>query len=89
MGDRVGGVNLNGSEGSMYELAESLSLVKFRKLHNNPADPFLMDEHQAVCFGRQFKDGFLSCASLRLVFLFIWRVQVSETGALLWPQLVL
>ena len=57
MADRVGGIALNGSEGKLNEFAESLSLVKFLERHNDPADPFHMDEHQPVCVGHQFKDG--------------------------------
>ncbi len=41
----------------MNELAESISLVKLLERHNDPADPFHMDEHQTVCVGHQFKDG--------------------------------
>jgi hypothetical protein len=57
MAERVGGIALNGSEGKLNELAESLSLVKFLERHNDLADPFHMDEHQPVCVGHQFKDG--------------------------------
>jgi hypothetical protein len=44
----------------MNELAESQSLVKFLERHNDrlrPVDPFLVDEHQTVCAGHQFKAG--------------------------------
>jgi hypothetical protein len=57
MAERVGGIALNCSEGKLNELAESLSLVKFLERHNDPADPFHMDEHQPVCVGHQFQDG--------------------------------
>jgi hypothetical protein len=57
MSRRVGGIDLDGSEGAMNQLAESLSLVKLLEKHNDPADPFHMDEHQPVCVGHQFKDG--------------------------------
>jgi hypothetical protein len=54
---RVGGIDVDGSEGAMNKLAESLSLVKLLERHNDPDDPFHMDEHQPVCVGHQFKDG--------------------------------
>jgi hypothetical protein len=54
MAERVGGIALNGSESKTNELAESLCLVKFLERHNDPADPFHMDEHQTVCVGRQW-----------------------------------
>jgi hypothetical protein len=57
MSARVGGLDLDGAEGSMNELPESLSLIKFLERHNYLADPFQMDEHQPVCVGHQFKDG--------------------------------
>jgi len=57
MSSRVGGIDLDGSEGAMNQLAESLSLVKFLERHNDPNDPFHMSEHQPVCVGHQFKDG--------------------------------
>jgi hypothetical protein len=57
MSRRAGGIDLDGSEGAMNRLAESLSLVKFLERHNDPNDPFHMSEHQTVCAGHQFKDG--------------------------------
>ena len=57
MSDRVGGIDLDGTEGAMNALCESLSLVEFLKRHNDPNDPFHMSEHQTVCLGHQFKDG--------------------------------
>ena len=57
MSARVGGIDLDGSEGAMNQLAESLSLVKFLEKHNDPDDPFHMSEHQPVCVGHQFKNG--------------------------------
>jgi hypothetical protein len=54
---RIGGIDLDGSEGAMNKLAESLSLVKLLEKHNDPDDPFHMNEHQPVCVGHQFKDG--------------------------------
>ena len=57
MSERVDGIELDGSEGCMTELAESLSLKRFIERHNDPADPFHLDEHQTVCVGHQFKNG--------------------------------
>ena len=57
MTKRVGGIELDGSEGSMNELAESLSLMNLLKRHNDPNDAFHMDEHQPVCIGHQFGNG--------------------------------
>jgi len=57
MSARVGGIDLDGSEGAMNQLAESLSLVKLLEKHNDPNDPFHMSEHQPVCVGHQFKNG--------------------------------
>ncbi len=34
MSGRAGGIDLDGSEGAMNQLAESLSLVKFLEWHN-------------------------------------------------------
>lgn len=51
------GIKLDGSEGSMNELAESLSLEKLIARHNDPNDSFHMDEHQVVCVGHQFEHG--------------------------------
>jgi hypothetical protein len=55
--DRVPGITLDGSEGSMNRLADSISLVKLLKRHNDPADSYHMDEHEVVCVGHQFSDG--------------------------------
>jgi hypothetical protein len=49
MRDRVDGEQLDGSEGRMPQLAESLSLVRFIHKHFDPANPFHRDEHQVVC----------------------------------------
>ena len=57
MSARVPGIKLDGSEGSMNQLAESLSLVKFLERHNDPADPFHMSAHQVVSVGHQFSNG--------------------------------
>ena len=57
MAGRVDGVDIDGSEGSMVQLAESLSLKRFIERHNDRDDPFHLDEHQTVCVGYQFKNG--------------------------------
>ncbi len=57
--DRVPCITLDGSEGSMNRLADSISLVKLLKRHNDPADSYHMDEHEVVCVGHQFGDGVL------------------------------
>jgi hypothetical protein len=49
MADRIPGVLLDGSEGSMIELAESLSLQRFIDRHNDPHDPYHLHPHEAVC----------------------------------------
>jgi hypothetical protein len=53
----VPGIKLDGPEGSMNQLVESLSLVKFLARNNNPADSFHMDEHQVVCVRHPFSHG--------------------------------
>ena len=55
--DCVPGITLDGSEGSMNRLADSISLVKLLKRHNDPADSYHMDKHEVVCVGHQFSDG--------------------------------
>ncbi len=57
MADRVPGVELDGSEGSMTELAESLSLERFIARHNDPDDSYHLDQHEVVCYAFQFKNG--------------------------------
>ncbi len=54
---RTPGVLLDGSEGSMIELAESLSLQRFIDRHNDPDDPYHLDPHEVVCCSFQFKNG--------------------------------
>jgi hypothetical protein len=44
-------MGVDGSEGSMNRLAESLSLSKLIERHNDPDDPFHLEEHQPVCLG--------------------------------------
>ena len=57
MSERVPSIMLDGSEGSMHELTELISLVKLLQRHNDPADAFHMDKHQVVNVGHQFSDG--------------------------------
>ncbi len=57
MADCIPAVLLDGSEGSMIELAESLTLKRFKKRHNDPDDPYLLQPHEVVCFAYQFKNG--------------------------------
>ncbi len=57
MEDRVHGVGIDGTEGSMNRLAVPISLVKLIARHNDPADEFRMNKHQVVSLGHQFKDG--------------------------------
>jgi hypothetical protein len=51
MAKRVPGVGVDGSEGSMNRLAESLSFSKFIERNNDPDDTFHLEEHQPVCLG--------------------------------------
>jgi hypothetical protein len=51
------GIKIDGSEGSMNELAESVSFEKLLLRHNDPADSFHLDAHQVVSLGHQFSDG--------------------------------
>ena len=46
MAGRTPGVLLDGSEGSMIELAESLSLQRFVDRHNDPADSYHLNPHE-------------------------------------------
>ncbi len=45
MASRSPGVLLDGSGGSMIELAESLSLQRFIDRHNDPDDPYPLKQH--------------------------------------------
>ena len=57
MGDRVDGADIDGSEGSMNQLDETLSLLQFIEWHNDSFVFFHLDEHQVVSCGHQFKNG--------------------------------
>ena len=69
MADLILGILLDGSEGSMVELAESLSLKRFIDCHNDPDDPYHLDPHEVVCCAFQFKNGvrFLQTTSPHLL----------------------
>jgi hypothetical protein len=56
MAARIPGINLDDAEGAMVRLAQSLSLSRHIKKHNDPADPYHLNEHQTFCLGYQFKD---------------------------------
>jgi hypothetical protein len=43
------GIQIDGSEGAMIKLAESMSLLNLIERHNNVNDPFHLDE--PLCFG--------------------------------------
>ena len=57
LASRTPGVLLDGSEGSMIELAESLSLQRFIDRHNDPDDAYHLKPHEVVCCAYQFKNG--------------------------------
>jgi hypothetical protein len=57
MEDRVPGIGIDGTDGCMNRLHESLCLETLIARHNDPDDEFHMDEHQVVCVGHQFKHG--------------------------------
>ncbi len=62
------GIEIDGSEGAMIQLAESVSLSRLIARHNDVHDRFHLDEHQPKCLGFQFKKSVrhlcLSTASL-------------------------
>ncbi len=57
MAERVPGIDIDGTEGSMIRLADSICLMKLITRHNDPADDFYMDEDQVVQVSYQFKGG--------------------------------
>jgi hypothetical protein len=57
MVERVPGIDIDDTEGSMNRLADSICLIKLIARHNDPVDDFHMDEHQVVLVCNQFKDG--------------------------------
>ena len=66
--DRMSGIDIDGSEGSMIRFAESISLKTLIEKHNDPNDSFHLDEHQPFCSGYQFRDGvtFLNVSTAHL-----------------------
>ncbi len=50
---RLPGQLIDGSQGSMIKLAESLSLSRAINRDNDPLDPYYMEEHQVVFVGFQ------------------------------------
>jgi hypothetical protein len=57
MSEQVDGVELDGSFGSMLTLAMDMSLSQFIQKQNDPADPYRLNEHEAVTCGYQFSTG--------------------------------
>ncbi len=55
--ERVPGIDLDCTEGSMNRLADSICLIKLIARHKDPANSFHMDEHQVVQVGHQFKES--------------------------------
>jgi hypothetical protein len=55
MADHIPGIIVDGPNGAMVQLAQSISLARFIKKHNDPTDPYHLDEHQVFCLGFQFK----------------------------------
>ena len=49
------GIELDGSEGAMIQLAVSMSFSRLIALYNDIHDRFHLDEHQPICLGYQFK----------------------------------
>ena len=92
MRDRIDGAEIDGSEGSMNQLAETLSLLRFIEWHNDPSVNFHLDEHQVVSCGHQFKDGvrFLNLTTPHLLMNLAraencgWQKQLHLDGAFNW-----
>ena len=92
MRDRIDGAEIDGSEGSMNQLADSLSLLRFIEWHNDPSVNFHLDEHQVVSCGHQFKDGvrFLNLTTPHLLMNLAraencgWQKQLHMDGAFNW-----
>ena len=86
------GIELDGSEGAMIQLAGSMSLSRLIARHNDVHDRFHLDEHQPICLGYQFTKNVrhfcLSTASLltngaRAVNS-KWQVYLHNDGAYNW-----
>jgi hypothetical protein len=89
MAARTPGINLDDTESAMVRLAQSLSLSRHIKRHNDPADPYHMNEHQTFCLGYQFKDGitFMCLSTPHMLLNFArmtncgWQKQIHLDGA--------
>jgi hypothetical protein len=92
MADRIPGIIVDGSNGAMVKLAQSISLARFIKKHNDPTDQYHLDEHQVFCLGFQFKDGviFMVLANIHMLLNLArlqntgWQRQVHWDGAFNW-----
>ncbi len=65
--NRVPGINIDGTDGSMNRLVNSIFLIKLIARHNDPADDFHMDEHQVIQVGQQFIGAHYNPVSIRTV----------------------
>ncbi len=79
MADRIPGIVVDGSNGAMVQLAQSISLARFIKKHNDPTDPYHLDEHQVFCLGFQFKDGVIFVV-LATIHMLLNLVRLQNTG---------
>jgi hypothetical protein len=92
MAARIPGINLDDTEGAIVRLAQSRSLSRHIKKHNDPADPYHLNEHQTFCLGYQFKDGVtFMCFSTTHMLLNLarmencgWQKQIHLDGAFNW-----
>ncbi len=55
--DLLDGITIDGSNGSMTQISEELSLPRLIQLHNDPNDAFHLNVHQPVSCGYHFEDG--------------------------------
>ncbi len=53
---KASGISMDGTDGSMNHLVESISLATLLERNNDHDDDFHMDKHQIVCVWHQFKD---------------------------------
>jgi hypothetical protein len=51
MAARIPGINIDGTNGSMTLLVQSISLLRHIKKHTDPTDPYHLNEHQTFCLG--------------------------------------
>ena len=54
---RLSGVKLDGSNGTMTQLADKMDLLKILEKHNDPDDPYHLNLHEVVSLGAQFEGG--------------------------------